>query len=509
MKEVISVTEGQYRNQVVKYDPSTVLELCNRLSIKLLRENKNIIGGIWPYGRGGVFHITQHKIALLAMITLQNYKYAHARKPSNKEFIALVNNVSTIDNPKDKIKSSDPEEAILNIMVPLAYQQFPFQEASHNVLPRHLLIYLYSKVKSSTLNIDSEAYQNFGLHIHEYLTIGIAFYAASLVHSTFPRSFIENTLVESFKKYLTPEKVEKFLAKTSADFNTFRDMCMQEIHDYPGSGTYRFNTLFDRPIIIRKDGRFCIPIPMLVPHVITKGLYYDFLDLFSSETGNRFSEWFGHAFEYYGGLLLKNTLGKQDVFPEPIYGKEEKRGPDWTVIQGNSVIIFEFRSGRLNKKAKIYGNYTEVSTLVKRNIIEPLMKLPAKIEDIKCGLTDIPSNSNMEFFPCIVTYEPLYPNQLFREVCSHEMEKANIPEYDFELMSIEDLEWLLSWATYESLVDFLKTKRENPEWKYLEVRQLIGTKMKERGIKGLKNLVLDKVSDKFWKGLLPESPQEP
>lgn len=509
MKEVISVTEGQYRNQVVQYDPSTILELCHRLSLKLLRENKNIIGGTWPYGRGGVFHITQHKIALLAMITLQNHKYAHGRKPSNKEFIALVNNVSTIDNPTDKAKPSDPEEAILSIMVPIAYQQFPFQEDSHNVIPRHLLMYLSSKVQPPALKIDNEAYKNFGLHIHEYLTIGIAFYGASLAHSAFPRSFIENTTVESMKKYLTPEKIDKFLARTSADFNTFRKMCMQEIHDYPNSGTYRFNTLFDRPIIIRKDGRFCIPVPMLVPYVITKGLYYDFLELFSSETGNPFADWFGHAFEYYGGLILKKALGKQSVFPEPVYGKGQKRGPDWTVIQGNSVIVFEFRSGRLNKKAKIYGNYTEISALVKRNIIEPLIKLPSKIEDIKSGLTDIPSNSDMEFFPCIVTYEPLYPNQLFHRICRHEMKKQKIPEYDFELMSIEDLEWLLSWAPYESPVDFLRAKRKNPEWKDMDVRQLVGIKMKEKGITNLGDPLLGKVFNKFWQQTVPELSQEP
>ncbi|MCK4333028.1 MAG: hypothetical protein KAV40_05555, partial [Thermoplasmatales archaeon] len=394
MKEVISVTEGQYRNQVVQYDTSTILELCHRLSLKLLRENKNIIGGTWPYGGGGVFHITQHKIALLVMITLGNYKYARGRKPSNKEFIALVNNVSTIDNPTDKTSPSDPEEAKLNLLVPIAYQQFPFQEGSYNVIPRHLLIYLYSKVQSPALSIDSEAYQNFGLHINEYLTIGMAFYGASLAHSIFDRSFLENTTVKSIKNFLTPEKVEKFLVRTSADFDTFRKMCMQEINDYPDGGTYRFNTLFDRPIIIRRDGRFCIPVPMLILYVITKGLYYDFLDLFSGQAGNPFAEWFGHAFEYYGGLLLKNTLGKQNVFPEPVYGKEQKRGPDWTFIQGNSAVVFEFRSGRLNKRTKIYGNYAEISALVKRNILEPLIKLPGKIEDIKSGLTDIPSNSD-------------------------------------------------------------------------------------------------------------------
>jgi hypothetical protein len=513
MKEVISVTDGQYRNQVVQYDPTIILELCHRLSIKLLREKKTIIGGTWPSKIGGFiqpkyFHITHHKIALLAMITLQNHKYAHGKTPSNREFIALVNNVSTIRNPVDDIKPSDPKEALFSIMIRLAYQQFPFQEGIYNVLPRHLLLYLYSKVQSPAIKLDNEACRQFGLHIQEYMTIGLAFYAASLEHTVFPRSFIENTPVEGMKKYLTPEKIEKFLSRTSADFNTFRDMCMQEIENYPYGGTYRFNPLFDRPIIVRKDGRFCIPVPMLVPHVITKGLYYDFLDLFSGETGNPFTDWFGHAFEHYGGLLLKHTFDKRNVFPESVYGKEHKRGPDWTTIQGNSAIVFEFRSGRLNKKAKIYGDYADIATLVKRNIIEPLIKFPGKIADIKSGLTGIPSYSNMEFFPCIVTYEPLYSNQLFHDIIRQELKREGIPEFDFELMSIEDLEWLLSWATHESPIDFLKAKRANPEWKAMDVRELVGIKIKERGIKDVRNPLLDRVFNKFWQQTVPELSQE-
>jgi len=513
MKEVLSVTEGQYRNQVVQYDPTIILELCHRLSIKLLREKKTIIEGTWTSKTGGFiqpkhFHLTQHKIALLAMITLQNYKYAHGKTPGNREFIALVNNVSTIHNPVDDIQPSDPKEALFSIMVRLAYQQFPFQEGIHNVLPRHILLYLYSKVQSPAIKLDNEAFRQFGLHIQEYMTIGLAFYAASLKHTVFPRSFIENTLVEGMKKYLTPEKVEIFLSRTSADFNTFRDMCIQEIENYPKGGTYRFNPLFDRPIIVRKDGRFCIPVPMLVPYVITKGLYYDFLDFFSSEAGNLFADWFGHAFEHYGGLLLKHTFDKLNVFPEPVYSKEHKRGPDWTIIQGNSAIVFEFRSGRLNKKAKIYGDYADIATLVKRNIIEPLTKFPEKIADIRSGLTGIPSDGNLEFFPCIVTYEPLYSNQLFHDIIRQEMKRDGIPEFDFELMSIEDLELLLSWATYESPFDFLRAKRENPEWKAMDVRKLVEIKVEERGIIDVRNPLLDRVYNKFWQQIVPELSQE-
>jgi hypothetical protein len=509
MKEAMVITEGKYRNQVVKYAPEKILELCNRLSVQLTKEKKTIIGGRWPKSIGGFiqhkgFHITQHKLALLAMISIQNHLYTHGGTPSNSEFVALANNVSTIHNPIDEKKPIDSRETLFGTIVRLAYQQFPFQEGIFNVLPRHVLLYLYSKVKSPSIQPDTAAFKHFGLNIIEYITIGIAFYAASLEHPVFPLSFMEETQVGSIRKYLTSEKVGKFLLRTAADFNTFRSLCLEEIKNYPDGGTYRFNPLFDRPIIVRKDGNFCVPVPMLVPNVITKGLYYDFLDLFHRETGNPFAEWFGHAFEHYGGLLLKRTFGRQNVFPEPVYDQGRKRGPDWTVIKGDSAISLEFRSGRLNKKTKVYGDYGDIADLVERNILTPLRKFPEKIADIKAGLTNIPAKENMEFFPCIVTYEPLYSTQLFIDIVQRELENMGIPEFDFELMSIEDLEWLLSWAKYEDPVDFLKAKKANLEWKAKSVREVVGIKIGKLGVKDVRHPLLDKVFEKFWKQAIPE-----
>lgn len=513
MAEIVSVTENQYRNEVVQYNPEKILELCNLLSARFLKENKTIIDLNWSTKIGRfiynkVIHLAHHNIAYLAMVTIKNYRLAHSKNPSEKDFIALVNNATTIYTSSEDIKPTDPIQTLYSLMVRLTYQQFPFQENIHNVMPRHLLIYLYAKVDTPTLNLNNEFHRHFGLYLREYFIIGISFYGASLEHPTLSRSFFENTRVESLKKYLSQDKIENFLNKASADFSHFRDMCMQEVENFPKGGKYRFNPLFDRPIIKRKDGNMCIPVPMLVPYVITKGLYYDFLDLFSSEgeKGNQFTEWFGHAFEWYGGLLLKNTFGKKHVFPEPVYGKEQKRGPDWTVIQGDSAIVFEFRSGRLNKRTKIYGDYSDIATLVKRNIIEPLKKLPNKIEDIKNNSTNIPSNKDMHFFPCIVTYEPLYSNEMFREIVRKELKSENIPEFSYELMSIEDFEWLLSWTHVENLVDFFKEKWANPEWVKMSVRQLIEVKIKEKKIT-VNNSLLDKVFNKFWLQTIPELPQ--
>jgi hypothetical protein len=510
--EGLPVTEGKYRSQVVQYDPNSILELCNRLSTKLTKENKTIIGGQWPNRLGSFlvqkpWHITQHKLALLAMISIQNYRYAHGKVPNSREFVALANNVSTIHNPIDDKKPVDSREALFSTMVRLAYQQFPFQEGISDVLPRHLLLYLYTKVKSPSIQIDAEAYKSFGLHVIDYMTIGLAFFAASLERPVFRESFIENTPIESLRKRLSPGKMDNFLLRTAADLETFRNMCLKEKASFPDGGTYRFNPLFDRPIIIRRDGDFCVPIPMLIPYVITKGLYYDFLDLFSSDVGNPFTEWFGHAFECYGGLLLRSTFGRQNVFGEPIYGREHRRGADWTVVQGNSAIALEFRSGRLSKKTKVYGDYSDIADLVERNILTPLKKFPGKITDMQSGLTNIPVTADTEFFPCIVNYEPLYSNELFMDVIQRELQKDDLPAFDFELMSIEDLEWLLSWAKYENPIDFLKTKKANPQWKTMSVRGLVEMKMKQINTQHVRNPVLNRVFDKFWQQTFPESSQ--
>jgi len=515
MEEDKSITENKYRQYVVQYDTGKILELCNRISVELINKRQTIISGNWPYISGRfskkqVFVITHHKLALLAMIALQNHKYSHGKTPTDKDFIALANNVTSIQNPIGNLQPTDQIEQLYSLMILMTYQQFPFQEGMHNVLPRHLLIYLFSKTGKSSLDVDSAISRHFGISIQEFLTLGFACTSASLVHSAFSRSFIENTTIRAMKGTVVPEKIDMFLKRTAADYDTFRDMCMQEIKEYPRSGTYRFNPLFDRPIILRKDRKICIPVPLLVFNAITKGLYYDLLDIFhiEGEKGNEFAEWFGHAFEYYGGLLLKSTFGKPKVFPEPVYGKERKRGPDWTVIQGNTAIVLEFRSGRLNKKTKVYGDYTDIVEQLKRNVIDPLVRLPGKIYDIKSGCTDIPLKQDMEIYPYIVTYEPLYPNEMIREVIDKELAQKGITGYDYELMSIEDLEQLLSWAQYESPFDFLRSKRESIEWKTKSIREVIGIKMREKEIKNLRNSLLDKVFNKFWRDIVPESLKE-
>jgi len=502
-----TVTEGHFRKQVVQYDPEILLQMCNRTSVNLYKQGKSIVTATWP-SRIGPFlrrqnvHITQHKLALLAMIVLQNYRWAHASQPSPEEFIILANNVSNIESPIEKHKLSSEEE-LTSTLVRLAYQQFPFQEEVYHTLPRHLLLYLDMHVAYPTIDPDVALLKKVGLSIKDFMTIGIAFHAASLEHSTFDRKFIENTPIASLQPYVKPEKVTAFLSVVAADFAAFRNLCLQEVQQFPKAGLYRFNPLFDRPIIICKGGLLCVPVPLLLLYVVTKGLYYDFLDGFSGDNGNPFSEWFGHAFEQYGGLLLRDAFGCGNVFEEPVYGKPQRAGPDWTVTQGNTAIIFEFRSGRLNKRAKTYGDYEEIVELLERNVLETLKKIPIKINALRSGATGISLSGVTEYIPCVVTYEPLYSHELFLDVITRELRNQNVPEFDFELMSIEDLEWLLAWAAYEEPVEFIQKKLANPEWKVMSTRRLIEEKATEKGVNELHNRLLEETINEYWGEIAP------
>jgi hypothetical protein len=206
--------------------------------------------------------------------------------------------------------------------------------------------------------------------------------------------------------------------------------------------------------MVLPDGNCCVPVPRLLVHRITKGIYYDLLNKYPLGKGNQFADWFGLAFQEYGGWLLKNGLSQGSVFPEPAYGKPEKRGADWTVIQGKNALVMEFKSGRLPKLVKAKADYEEMAHHVKRTIADAVSKLPAKIGDLQKGITGIDTSLVTQYVPTVVTLEPWYPEALTVEFVGQMVGAENMPE-NFRLLSIADVELLLAWADQTEPADLL------------------------------------------------------
>jgi hypothetical protein len=367
-----------------------------------------------------------------------------------KEVMALVNDWNNVEDP---FLGSG-----IMTLVRVAYEQFPYQEELDNLIPRYLMILTETKPPDPTLDIGEIFQTKTRLSIEEFMKIGVAFYSTALHYTSFTRDFLEGTKLEKIRCLFAREKIDAFLKIAAADFNTFRDFCIQEEKDAPGAGKWVFNPLVSRPVVILADGRFCVPILRLLINRITKGIYYDLLDMFSNSEHNRFPDWFGHAFEEYGGLILRKVMDPKTVYPEPAYGKPMIHGPDWTVLGQKVGLAIEFRSSHLPKMVRTIAERDEVIKRLRSGLGHTVKLFPRKIKDILDGFAGLPVLGVSEIIPAIVTLEPWYPEALSADLIRKELKKEGVDALRFQLMSISEFEWLLTWAQRESPADVLKEK---------------------------------------------------
>jgi hypothetical protein len=244
-------------------------------------------------------------------------------------------------------------------------------------------------------------------------------------------------------------------------------------------------------------------VPRLLIHRITKGIYYDLLDAFHEPDRNLFADWFGYAFEEYGGIILQETLDPLTVFHEPVYRTSVKRGPDWTVLEGKTGLAMEFRSSRLPKSIRTKTEREEVLKHVSGRLGHAAALLPGKIQDILDGTAGLPASKTNEIVPAIVTLEPWFPEALTVELIRTKLQKEGQEVGRFNLMSIDDLEWLLTWAEHETPAVVLRDKLCDPSLDGLSVGRYLRRRADDLGLPFPKHILKDKSDDFFgeWLGV--------
>ena len=493
----------QFKDDLTQYDPSSLLRACAVVSSRLDKEGES--HRQWSIEVPGAKRsppqnivVTHHGIAAVAMRAMWFHPWSGGKQPSDADVIRLLNNSNNLEDP---LMESDSDPHML--LVRLAYAQFPYQEAFGALIPRWLNLLLASPPPGQALDIDQEMRAAVGLSVKEFMAIGFAFLTAGWSHAAFNEQSVIETPVEPLKLVTTPDKVAAFLRATSTTFYRFREECNKEVKENGDLGAYQFNPLIKRPIVVLPNGQLCVPVPRLLVHRITKGIYFDLLDRHSHQHGNTFAEWFGLAFEEYGGVLLRHALPEAQVFSEPKYGKQERRGPDWVVIQGGKALVLEFRSGRLPKQARARADYEDVLGRIRSTLSDTAAKFPKKIEALRDGSAGIPTEGVSSYTPAIVTLEPWYPEALTLEyVRSQVLPHQTIPP-DLQLMSISDLEWLLAWAGSESPVDCLTAKlRENPE---STVESYVDDRARSAGVELSPLPLLDETRESFFEEMIAPS----
>ena len=232
-------------------------------------------------------------------------------------------------------------------------------------------------------------------------------------------------------------------------------------------------------------------------HRVTKGIYYDLLEAYSTPDYNPFLDWFGHAFEEYGGIILRKALDQSIVYPEPAYGSPVRHGPDWTVLGQEIGVAMEFRSSRLPKMVRTTTERDEVLNRVRHGLARTAGRLPAKIKDIHDGTAGLPASGVSEILPVLVTLEPWYPEALTAELIRAELRKEGADAGRFQLMSIGDLEWLLTWAQHEPPAVVLRDKLSDATLDDLSVSQYLHKRADDQGLSFPRRILKDTAESFF------------
>jgi len=483
------IPPSEFAMEVAQYDPTTIVQMCGNACRELDKSGQMLRQGTL---NGQNVIVTQHTFAELAMCAIRNHTKAGSRKPSPADVIRLANNVYSIQDPFLGTKAGG-----IMTLVRIAYEQFPYQEKLQYLIPRHIILYLESNPPQLSLDFDSAFHRMTGLTVKEFMMIGFIFYSAALAFHSFERGFIENTQVTSLRPYVSPEKVDAFLAIAGADFQTFRNLRLEEEKVAPGLGRFTFNPLLSRPVVKLPNGLLCVPVPRLLIYRITRGIYYDLLDAHRQPQGNKFSDWFGYAFQQYIGILLREAFGNDKIYPEVA-------GVDWLVILGDAALALECRSGRLPKKIRSRTDRTEVLEMVRRNIVDPAEKLPGKIRNVDKGVPGIPTDKVKTYLPAIITYQEWYPTALTLDLARQELKRMNAEDFHFDLMSADDIEWLLAWAQYEDPVSVLQEMRNDMVGKDLSVGQYVGVRAKKKGVTKIEKMLLLRKRAEYLGEILPE-----
>jgi len=483
------IPPDEFGKEVEQFDPTTLVQMC-AAACRKLDEAHQAMRQVTLNGQNAI--VTQHTFAELCMWAIRNHDSAGTRKPLPQDVVRMANNIYSIQDPFLGTNAGG-----IMTLVRTAYEQFPYQEQLQYLVPRHIMLYLESNPPQPSFDLDGEFRKVTGLSVKDFMMIGFIFYAAAIPFHSFERAFIENTQVTSVRPYVTPDKIDAFLAAVGADFRDFKNRRLEEEKTAPGLGRFTFNPLLSRPVIKLPNGSLCVPIPRLLIYRITQGIYYDLLDANRQPKGNKFSDWFGYAFQEYIGKLLKETFGDDKVY-------SEAAGVDWLVILGDSALVLECRSGRLPKKIRSHTDRTEVTEMIKRNIVDPAEKLPGKIEKIAKGTSGIPTDKVKTYLPAIITYQEWYPTALTLDLARQELKRINAEDFHFNLMSADDLEWLLAWAQHEDPVSVLQEMRNDVANKDLSVGQYVGVRAKRKSVTKIDKTLLSKKRDEYLEEIMPE-----
>ena len=377
--------------------------------------------------------------------------------------------------------NSNPIFMILRIVS----SQFPFNLGLFGEFSRPALLFheIPNQLQGSSgipqFNFDSKFQSLTEVSVIDFVTTG--FVISALARNKF--TFSQNDLARVRQQGINiPDNftIKKILKHLVADKSMLVDMYERRKNKDRRFRMYDFNPLLSYPIIKPCDERgfasankdfMHAPVPELVGSRICTGIFYQMYNEYTTDSNTEFSQYFGHIFEKYVGLVLNNCTTSETLISEAdirkFYPTKKGKAPDWILIDGANLVLFECKATRFSRAAQAIASEKDINSSLAQ-VRKGLKQLHSFITACQNNIPELEKFHGCRTFkPILVSLEPLYliNSFFFREHINTLLADEGITGLDWQILSIDELEilqpHLASGFRLLQVLDDLKQKTFN------------------------------------------------
>lgn len=443
----------QFRQIVRRYPPSELLPTLARLSIA---------SGEPPFTDAALATAPPWATALIARESAL-WGNEHRQGEVTADAIRILMNAhNNIREGEERPETAqEVGDSLLDIMIRIAYEQFPYQESIFEEVSRShaLMVEGATEIDVEVLN-DNAWHEFLGAPLGE--VVGATFFlqvAANENQGWFDHTWLDRDDMQELFQRWPREVIEHRAEQLSSTFEEFKDAYEAEPHPPVGYERYAYNPLVDRPFLKMPDGRLLAPQPKLILRTVSPGaLYYDAIRHFDQPFGRDL----GHLTGHYVGKQLRSIEPTADVEPEFKYkqGKQTLDSTDWFLILPSLVVLIEVKSARFGLLERAaFGEYRDKVKGLLNKAASQLQKSSEAMDGGVPEFAHIPTNRPR--IGIIVTGEPLYMTNTHwvRDL----LDEATFPTLTASLREIESL-CSLPRDEIESQLISIMNDPDRPTW---------------------------------------------
>jgi hypothetical protein len=296
---------------------------------------------------------------------------------------------------------------LFNIIVRVAYEQFPYQESGYEELARVEAFFGdYTGRKQLEVLDEAGVTALLGAPVRQAVGVAMMLHASAERHAGFfDPAWMDEPNFADVLAVVPREHVEAVIdAVFATDFEGFKQLA-ESAPQLPSLDRYRFNPLTARPLVRLADGRLLAPIPQLISRRLSPiELYYGGL----KRWGEAFTRDLGELLEDYTGRQLR-TLPDATVYSEIEYrdGKNTVKSIDWIVVFKDMVLLVEAKATRLTAPARAgYENAQQVFVKTLSDAFEQIDRTHLAIRNGTAEFHKIPAG--LPVVGLVATLDPWY-----------------------------------------------------------------------------------------------------